>query len=154
MDETSHPVGGLRSCQAASLCLKVVTLQAQALSNACMAPHTISNQAPGTNTAIEACHQESCRHGIRCQTRQPALQGKSAALCLSIYGHATRSRLRGTASTGYRRGLEHTSHDSLANGEAPADVLPQDGLKDRAVVRPLIPSMDRAGTLHSRNISQ
>ena len=39
VDDTSHPVGGLCGCEAASLCLKVVPLQAQALCNACMAPH-------------------------------------------------------------------------------------------------------------------
>ena len=43
---------------------------------------------------------------------------------------------------------EHASHDSLANGEAPANVLPQHSLKGRTVMRPLVSPMQRAGTLH------
>ena len=43
MDDTRHPVGGLSRCGATSPALKVILLQAQALSNACM---TTQDQMP------------------------------------------------------------------------------------------------------------
>ena len=45
-------------------------------------------------------------------------------------------------------GQKQTSHDCLANMQAPLDVLPQSRLERWAVVRPLILAVNRAGALH------
>ena len=41
-----------------------------------------------------------------------------------------------------------TSHDCLADVQAATNVQPQGSLKGRAVVRPLVAPMHRAGSLH------